>query len=196
MRKILAAAFSAAALAGVALAHTGHGETSGFVSGFMHPMGGLDHVLAMAAAGLYAASLGGRALWALPVSFAGLMIAGFAAGASGVALPQVEFFIGLSVIVLGVLVAAQVKMPVAAGMGVVGFFAIFHGHAHGAEMALGLSGAEYAAGFVLATAILHGAGLALGFGLAAGADRSGALVARGAGGAAALAGTGLLAGLI
>jgi urease accessory protein len=154
--------FTAAAFAPeLAFAHTGAGHASGLAHGFLHPVGGLDHVLAMLAVGMFAAGLGGRALWAVPLTFVALMAVGGALGIQQVEVPYVEAGIALSVVVLGALVALQVKWPVAAAMALVGVFAIFHGHAHGQEMPMDASGAAYAAGFMVATALLHAAGLAL-----------------------------------
>jgi len=178
-------------LPGVALAHSGHGD-AGFALGLLHPPSGLDHVLAMVAVGLYAALLGGRALWRVPASFVAMMVVGGALGMAGIALPYTEAAIALSVIVLGLAVALRLSVPTLAAMALVGAFAIFHGHAHGVEMPQAASGYAFAAGFVLATALLHGAGIALG--LAAGrlADRGGWRAAQLAGGAMALAGVALL----
>jgi urease accessory protein len=141
-----------------ALAHPGHAH--GLVQGFAHPLGGIDHILAMVAVGIFAWQLGGRALWLLPASFVLMMAAGGALGMAGVAVPFVEAGIIASVIVVGAAVALQVKTPVAVAM--VAAFAVFHGHAHGTEMPLDASGALYAAGFMLATALLHMGGIALG----------------------------------
>jgi urease accessory protein len=182
----------AAALAPeAAFAHVGVGSTSGFAHGFWHPLGGIDHVLAMVAVGMFAANLGGRALWAVPLSFVTLMAVGGALGVAHVAVPYVEVGIALSVIVLGLVVALQVQWPVAAAMALVGAFAIFHGHAHGSEMPLDASGATYASGFMLATALLHMAGIALGIGMA-----QSRRAAQFSGTAMALAGVALLAGLL
>lgn len=156
----LATAFLALAPA-VASAHPGH-ESIGLVHGFMHPLGGFDHIIAMVAVGLLAAQLGGRALWLVPASFvAAMSVAGFAAS-TGVALPYVETGIAVSVVVLGAVALFGVAMPVAAAMGLAGFFAVFHGYAHGLEMPETVSGFAYGAGFVAATAMLHGVGIGLG----------------------------------
>ncbi|MFT4097988.1 MAG: HupE/UreJ family protein [Rhodoblastus sp.] len=194
MKATRIAAGAALALIGAtapALAHTGVGDTHGFIHGFMHPVGGLDHVLAMVAVGLFAAHLGGRALWAVPAAFVTLMAVGGALGINGVNVPYVETGIGLSVLVFGLVLAAGVTLPVGLAMGLVGFFAIFHGHAHGAEMPQDASGAAYAAGFMVATALLHVAGVAVG--LIAGRLASQRVV-RISGAAMAAAGVGLLAG--
>lgn len=191
----LAVAAALVLLPGAALAHSGHGDAAGFAHGFMHPLGGLDHVLAMVAVGLYAALLGGRALWLVPATFVAVMAIGGAAGAAGYALPYTEIGIALSVVVLGVAVALRVSLPTLAAMALVGVFAVFHGHAHGAEMPQSLSGYEYAAGFLAATALLHGAGIALGLGIGKLSELGGRRVAQAAGGAMALAGVVLLVGV-
>ena len=129
-----------------AFAHTGIGETSGFAHGFMHPIGGLDHVLAMVMVGIFAFQLGGRALLLVPLTFVGVMALGGGLGVAGIPVPFVEIGIALSVVVLGAVVALNVKAPVAVAMGIVGMFAIFHGHAHGAEMPENAGGIAYAAG--------------------------------------------------
>jgi urease accessory protein len=174
--------------AGPALAHTGHGA-SGLVQGFVHPLGGLDHLLAMVAVGVYATMIGGRARWAVPVAFLGAMAIGGMMGAAGYALPYTEIGIAVSVIVLGLAVAFRMNLPAVAAMALAGAFAIFHGYAHGAEMPQDISGLEYAAGFLAATALLHGAGIALGTFSAQGRWR----VAQAAGAAMSLAGIALLA---
>ncbi|MEO3386996.1 HupE/UreJ family protein [Mesorhizobium sp. CAU 1741] len=154
-----------AASATPALAHLDPGEHGSFAAGFSHPLFGLDHVLAMVAVGLWAAMLGGRALWAVPAAFVGVMALGFVLSALGLPLPFVEPTILSSVVAIGLLVALAVPVPVGIGMAIVGFFAVFHGHAHGGE--IGEAGAlGYAAGFAIATAALHAAGLGLGIGFA------------------------------
>ena len=174
-----------------ALAHTGAGAAGGMAAGVAHPIGGLDHVLAMVAVGILAAQRGGRALALVPVAFLAMMAAGGALGAAGVALPHVEPGIFGSVIVLGAVVAAGRGFPLAAAVGLVGIFAVFHGHAHGTEMPLNASGLAYGFGFVLAAALLHGAGMLLSVG-ATTTGRSSAV--RLGGGAIALAGLALAAG--
>lgn len=179
-------------LPGLAVAHTGHGDAAGFTHGFLHPLGGLDHLLAMVTVGLFAAMIGGRALGAVPASFVAMMVAGGAIGMAGLPMPFVEDAIALSVIALGAVVALNIAPPVLVSMAIVGFFALFHGHAHSAKMPAGASGLGYAAGFVLATSLLHVAGIAAGLTL----PRFGGVIARLAGGAVALAGLGLASGLI
>ena len=153
MKRFLQLAFLVAFLAPTAaLAHTGVGDTSGFMRGFMHPLGGLDHQLAMILVGIFAYQLGGRALWLVPLTFVAVMAFGGFLGIAGIPVPFIELGIALSVIVLGAIVAFGVKVPVAAAMGIVGLFAIFHGHAHGSEMPMDASGLEYGLGFMLVAA--------------------------------------------
>jgi urease accessory protein len=177
-----------------AFAHPGHGEAVGFVSGFMHPVGGLDHVLAMVAVGVFAFVLGGRALFLVPAAFVAMMGAGFLLGVGHVDLPFVELGIALSSVVIGAAAAWGKPMPIVAAMSLVGVFAIFHGHAHGTEMPATAAGVEFAAGFIAATVLLHLAGIALTFGVAKLTTRFGKPLARIAGAAFALGGLGILAG--
>ncbi|SIO41584.1 urease accessory protein [Rhodovulum sp. ES.010] len=174
--------------AGPAFAHLDPVAHGSFAAGFSHPVFGADHVLAMLAVGLWAVTLGGRALWALPAAFVGAMAAGFALALVGLPLPAVEPMIVASVLVLGVLVALAVCLPVGMGAAVVGMLALFHGHAHAAEMG-GASAMAYLGGFVLATALLHGAGVLAGWALA---RFGGAATGRAAGGVVAAAGSALL----
>ena len=189
-------AIAAAFAPEVAFAHVGVGATSGFARGFWHPIGGLDHVLAMVAVGMFAANLGGRALWAVPLTFVAVMAFGGLLGIEHVAIPYVEIGIAVSVIVLGLVVALQVQWPVAAAMALVAVFAIFHGHAHGEEMPLDASGATYAAGFMLATALLHIVGIAIGIGIQRIGSSYWHRTAQFAGVAMAIAGVGLLTGVL
>lgn len=177
------------------LAHSGPaGHDHGFAFGFLHPLGGLDHLLAMIAVGLLAAHLGGRALWLVPLSFVALMATGGAIGFAEVRLPYVELLISASVVVLGLLVAFRANVPLVAAMLIAGFFAIFHGHAHAAELPDSESPYPYAAGFLLATALLHLAGVMIGFGFAKlSASGLGQRIVQAGGGAMALAGVVLLA---
>ena len=148
-----------------AFAHTDVGDAHGFMHGFTHPLSGVDHILVMVTVGLFAARLGGRALWLVPASFVGMMVLAGALATSGTSLPFVEVGIATSVIALGLIVAFEAKPPVAAAMALVAFFAIFHGYAHGAELPEDASGAAYGAGFVLATALLHAIGIGIGLAL-------------------------------
>jgi len=179
---------------GVALAHTGHGDTSGLIHGFLHPLGGLDHILAMLAVGVLAGVLGGRALWLVPLSFVAMMVSGFALGIAGVSLPFVEMGIAVSSIVIGAAAAWGRPLPVAGAMALVGIFAIFHGHAHGAEMPATADGLAYAGGFVAASLLLHLAGIAGTVAVSTLLGRYGRVAARLAGGVFALAGIGILGG--
>ncbi|WP_246519810.1 HupE/UreJ family protein [Ancylobacter lacus] len=181
----------------LAFAHPGHGEAAGLVHGFLHPVSGIDHVLAMVAVGLFAAHLGGRALWAVPASFVVLMAAGGALGMAGLALPHVELGIAASVIALGAAVALRsVRWPLAAAMAMVGAFAVFHGFAHGAEMPESASGLAYGAGFMAATALLHAAGIAFGFAIERLAMERAPRLGQAVGALVAIAGVGLLAGAL
>ena len=142
-----------------ALAHTGVHSGSGFAGGFAHPMLGLDHLLAMIAIGVWAAQQGGRALWAVPATFVTVMVLGGLVALTGWVLPHIETGIALSVLVLGLLIAFRRNWPVTAGMSIAAVFALFHGYAHGLEMPQTASPLSFAAGFVLATSLLHGVGI-------------------------------------
>jgi urease accessory protein len=162
----VAAVFAALLLAPVsAHAHTGVGPTSGFSNGLLHPFSGIDHLCAMIAVGLWAAQQGKRAVWAVPLAFVATMGLGGALGMAGLSLPYVEQGIAASVLVLGILIAAAARLPLVAGVLLVAAFAVFHGHAHGAEMPRTASGLSYGAGFIVATALLHGCGVGLGLSL-------------------------------
>lgn len=149
-------------LPAIAFAHTGTGTAADFGHGFLHPVTGIDHILAMVAVGIFACQIGGRALWLVPGAFIVGMVLGGVLGASSVTVPFVELGIALSVVVLGAVVALGMNTPVAAVMGIVGLFAIFHGHAHGAEIPETASGVAYAMGFMAATGLLHICGIAFG----------------------------------
>lgn len=150
----------------LASAHTGGADAAGFAggfaSGFMHPVLGWDHVAAMVAVGLWGAFLGQPAIWVLPVAFPLIMAFGGMLGVLGIPVPMVESGIAVSSIVLGLLIAFAVRAPLAVALVVVGAFAIFHGHAHGTELPEAASPIAYSIGFVLATGMLHLAGIALG----------------------------------
>jgi urease accessory protein len=191
MRALLALAFALVSTA--AFAHTGHGA-AGLLHGFLHPIGGLDHVLAMVAVGVFAYVLGGRALYLVPLSFVGMMALGFLLGLNGVQMPFVELGIALSSVVIGGAAALGRPMPAVGAMALVGVFAVFHGHAHGAEMPADASGFDYALGFIAATALLHAAGIAAATVVAGLAGKYGRPVAQVAGGVFALGGVGVLAG--
>jgi urease accessory protein len=156
-RVIIPATFALAA--SPAFAHVGIGETSGFSAGFEHPLSGLDHMTVMIAVGLWASLKGGRALWAWPAAFVGVMLVGGALGMAHVPIPFVEPGILASVVALGLLVALAVDLPVSAGVAVIAVFALLHGHAHGTEVSETASGIAYMAGFAIATALLHATGI-------------------------------------
>lgn len=145
------------------LAHPEMGQATGFWHGFSHPLTGLDHILAMLAIGIWAVQVGGKAIWAIPLSFVGMMIVGGILGMNGVKIPFVETGIVMSVMVLGVLIIASARLPLAAGMLIAGIFAIFHGHSHGTEIPGAVMGITYSIGFAVSTLLLHlsGIGLAL-----------------------------------
>lgn len=191
MQRTLPFALLMALLASPALAHTGQGA-SGLLSGILHPLSGLDHVVAMVAVGLWGGILGKPALWQLPVAFPVIMAVAGAFGAAGVPLPGVEVGIALSGIVLGAMVLFAVQMPVWAAMCLVGVFAIFHGHAHGAELPASANPMAYALGFVLATGTLHLFGIAIG---ALGQWPVGRVLVRTTGAAIAVAGGAFLTGI-
>ena len=151
-----------ALLPSLAYAHVGIGETGGFLHGLTHPVSGLDHICAMLAAGLWAVQTGGRSIWAVPLTFVSVMALGGMLPLLGIGLPFIEQGIALSVLLLGVLIAASVRLPLWLGGGMVGLFALWHGHAHGTEMPALASGIEYVLGFMLATALLHIIGIASG----------------------------------
>jgi urease accessory protein len=145
-----------------ALAHEQAGLAQGFATGFLHPLSGPDHILAMVAVGMWGAQLGLPALWVLPVTFPMMMAVGGFLGLVGIPLPGVEVGVALSALALGALVAGAVRPPLWAAMLLVGAFAIFHGHAHGTELPPGQSGLTYSLGFVVATGGLHAVGIAIG----------------------------------
>jgi urease accessory protein len=178
---------------GTVLAHTGEGIAGGFASGFMHPLLGWDHVVAMVAVGLWGAFLGQPAIWLLPVVFPLVMAFGGALGVAGVPVPAVETGIAVSAIVLGAMVAFAVRPPLWVAAVIVGAFAIFHGHAHGTELPAAAHPLVYSIGFVLATGLLHLTGIL--FGLLA-RWPNGRLAVQAGGGAIALVGTGFLLGVL
>jgi urease accessory protein len=145
-----------------AFAHPQKGEAVGFLTGFRHPISGLDHVLAMVAVGLWGAQLGSPAIWTLPVAFPLVMAFGGMLGLMGVPLPGIEYGIAASAIALGAAVMFEWKPPLALAAALVGVFAIFHGHAHGTELPPGQSAMLYSIGFVIATGCLHAVGIGIG----------------------------------
>lgn len=177
----------------VASAHTEAGSVGGFVSGFRHPLTGLDHIVAMVAVGLWGAYLGAPAMWLLPVVFPLVMALGGAMGVLGMPLPGVEVCIALSGVMLGLAVALAARPPLWVAALLVGFFAIFHGHAHGTELPSSANAMTYAIGFVVATGLLHLGGIA--FGLLV-RWPWGRIAVRVGGGAIALVGFGFLFGIL
>lgn len=168
-----------------AAAHDGTGLAGGFAAGFLHPLLGPDHMLAMVSVGLWGAFLGRPLVVALPVLFPGMMVIGGALGMLAVAFPPVEIGIALSVVILGAMVLAAVRPRVAAACAIVAVFALFHGYAHGSELPSAADPVGYSAGFVLSTGLLHVVGIALGM---LRAVRRGTLFLRAGGGAITLAG--------
>ena len=143
----------------VAEAHTFGSQGAGLMAGLTHPFVGLDHLLAMIAVGIWAGQLGGRAVWLIPLTFVSVMAAAATLASFGLLLPLVEPAITCSVLVLGLLIAGSVCLPTSVGALLVGLFAVFHGCAHGLELPQAASPILYGAGFVLATALLHGLGI-------------------------------------
>ncbi len=159
--QLAALALFAIGVPALAHAHVGIVHTSGWVHGLAHPVGGLDHVCAMVAVGLWAAQMGGRSVWLVPLTFIAVMALGGALGMAAVPLAFTEQGIVMSLLVLGVLIAAAIRLPLAVSAAVVGVFALCHGYAHGAEMPQSTSGLAYAAGFMLSTALLHASGIGM-----------------------------------
>ena len=168
-----------------AFAHQPGGEAIGFLGGLEHPVSGWDHVLAMVAVGLWGAQLGAPAIWLLPVTFPMVMAFGGMLALLGVPLPGGEIGIAVSAIALGLVVLTEARPPLPAAAALVGFFAIFHGHAHGTELPPGANGLLYSVGFVIATGALHATGIAVGL---VHRWRAGAIALRVAGAVVALAG--------
>lgn len=150
------------ALPAMALAHTQVGVAGGFVSGFMHPILGPDHLIAMVAVGLWGAQLGRPAIWLLPITFPSVMAMGGVLGIVGVPIPFVEVGVALSAVVLGIMVALSARPPLWVAAVLVGVFAVFHGYAHGAELPTAANALAYGVGFVIATGLLHLAGILIG----------------------------------
>lgn len=154
----------AALLPNLAAAHVGHGNVNagGFVDGLLHPITGLDHVVAMVAVGLWGAQLGRPAIWVLPITFPLMMAIGGFIGVIGIPLPGVIVGIALSGLVLGLMIAAALRPPLPLAALLVAAFAILHGHTHGTAMPLAGAPLVFGAGFVIATGLLHLCGIALG----------------------------------
>ncbi|AMO21567.1 HupE/UreJ family protein [Ramlibacter solisilvae] len=185
----LVLALGMVALAQAAHAHSEITSGGGLVRGFMHPLTGSDHLLAMVAVGMWGAVLGPPLVWVLPVTFPLLMVFGAVAALAGIALPAIEPGVALSVMVLGGAIGAFWRAPLPAALAVVAFFGFLHGFAHGRELPEAASPAAYAAGFVLASGLLHGTGIAIGTVRAA---PHGKLALRIFGAAIALVGVGML----
>lgn len=184
----LTAAF--ALLPATAFAHAQGDHGYSLLQGLAHPAGGLDHLMAMMLVGVLAWQIGGRARWGLPLQFISMMAVGGLLGATGIVIPMFELGIALSVVVLGLLTAFDLRQPLPWATLAVGLSAIFHGYAHGAEMPVSANALSYAIGFLLATVLLHASGLVIGLALKV----AGSLPARLLGGIAALAGIGLVLG--
>ena len=150
------------ALASPAIGHEQAGVAAGLASGVLHPLSGPDHLIAMVAVGLWGAQLGAPAIWLLPITFPLVMAIGGVLGVLRIPLPAPEAMIALSGLLLGVAVAMRLRAPFAAAAALVGLFAVFHGHAHGAELPDAADPLAFGAGFVTATGLLHGCGVALG----------------------------------
>jgi len=145
-----------------ALAHSGTDAALGLKSGFLHPLTGLDHLVAMVAVGLWGAQLGNPAIWVLPITFPLVMAIGGLLGIAGVPIPLSEPAVALSGVALGALVTLRARLPLAFAMLLVGAFAIFHGHAHGRELPQAADPLAYGSGFVMATGTLHLCGIVIG----------------------------------
>jgi urease accessory protein len=165
MSKSLLALSLLVALPNLASAHILLGTNHGFRDGFLHPLTGWDHLLAMIAVGIWAAQHRGQARWLIPLSFVGVMLLGGMLGVAGVRVPGAELAIAISVLTLGGLVATMTRFRPGLSMAIVGLFALFHGFSHGHEMPAAASALPFSVGFVLATVLLHGLGLAAGLGL-------------------------------
>jgi urease accessory protein len=151
-------------LPGLAFAHVESGAAGdgGLLSGLLHPVTGLDHVVAMVAVGLWGAILGAPAIWVLPIAFPLIMTVGAVLGILGIPLPNIDLGIAASAIILGGMVAANARPPLAIAFLLIAFFAVYHGHPHGAALPDFGVPILYAAGFVVATGLLHLAGIAFG----------------------------------
>jgi urease accessory protein len=161
-RNVLALALLIASTRAV-LAHTGYDAALGLQSGFLHPLTGIDHLVAMVAVGLWGAQLGNPAIFLLPITFPLIMALGGVLGIAGLPLPATEVAIAVSGIALGLMVALRVRPPLALAMVLVGAFAIFHGYAHGRELPHAADPLAYGVGFVVATGLLHLCGILIGF---------------------------------
>lgn len=145
-----------------AMAHTGMNESIGLMAGLEHPLSGIDHILAMVAVGFLASQIGGYALWAMPIAFIIVMTFGGILGALQFSVPLIESGIIASVLILGIIIASSMRFSIPVSILIVGFFAIFHGFAHGMEMSIHYHAVAYSAGFAFTTAMLHGIGILMG----------------------------------
>lgn len=145
-----------------AFAHTGLHPGGSFFAGLLHPLSGVDHLLVMFSVGVWAVLVMPRRVWQPAALFVGCLAAGAWLGLHGVPLPATETGIAASVLVMGLLLMVWTRIPASPGLAMIALFAVFHGHAHGLEMPSGGAPAAYAAGFMLATAGLHLAGISLG----------------------------------
>ncbi|MEO0442540.1 MAG: HupE/UreJ family protein [Pseudomonadota bacterium] len=161
MKKYTLALVLGLLLPNMVLAHE-FAQGSGFIAGLSHPVLGFDHLLAMISVGILSAQIGGKAIWTVPSAFVGLMLIGGILGIQGIPLFSVELGIALSVLALGIAIAAEKKLSIMLAMIFVGFFALFHGHAHGTEMPNLATPLLYALGFVLGTGGIHLAGVFIG----------------------------------
>lgn len=151
-----------ALLSAAAHAHSDQVSTGGFMAGYLHPLTGLDHLLAMVAVGIWGATLGVPLMWALPVAFPFMMVVGAVLAIFGLPLPYVELGVALSVLVLGAAIAMRWRAPMPAAIAIVSAFGFLHGYAHGSELPGSAAPATYAAGFIISTGLLHLAGIAFG----------------------------------
>lgn len=176
-----------------ALAHTTKGVGEGFISGFTHPLTGIDHMLAMVAVGIWGTQLGRPAIWLLPVTFPLVMSFGGVLGVRAVPIPFVEIGVAASAVVLGCMILLSVRTPIAVAAVIVGGFAIVHGYAHGVELPKAADPLAYGVGFVLVTGLLHITGIAIGL-----IERwpAGVMTLRGVGAAISAVGVDLLIRLV
>ncbi|VIO65205.1 hypothetical protein CI1B_03020 [Bradyrhizobium ivorense] len=160
--RTLPTAIVALALTQPAFAHDQVGVAGGLLSGLLHPATGIDHLIAMVAVGIWGAQLGAPAIWVLPITFPLVMAVGGVLGVLRIPLPMPEVVIAMSALILGLAVAIRLRLPFPAAAAVVAVFAIFHGHAHGAELPGSANPLAYGVGFVTATGLLHLCGIAIG----------------------------------
>jgi urease accessory protein len=161
MKRLGLAALLALVATNPAAAHVGHG-VAGLAAGLSHPMSGWDHLVPMVAIGLWASAIGGRALWLLPLTFVAVMVAGAGLGLAGFALPYAELLVLASVVTLSAMALLKLRLNLAFSASIAALFALAHGHLHGGEMPMNVSGLTYFVGFAMATAALHGVGLVAG----------------------------------